>query len=100
MASKVEYLARKLANTTKGLTLVIEAVRELQKAVEAENLSGPEEEYYRNAALRQFDGDDEVDIDANAIVSIPSDGEQDYGAGAWVAAWVWIEGHDEKEEKD
>lgn len=44
-----------------------------------------DEDAYRNTA-RDFYGNDDLEIDDNAIVSHVQDGF----VGAWVAAWVWI----------
>lgn len=48
-----------------------------------------EDKFYRDVAQSLWAiGNDEIDIDSNATVSV-ADG------GAWVAAWVWVAVDDE-----
>ncbi len=42
------------------------------------------EEEYRDEAYRVWASDGEIEIDADAVVSVSEDG------GAYVAAWVWV----------
>ena len=47
---------------------------------------------FRAVAQRDYAKSDDVDIDADALVSIvedPTDTEEPI-TGAWVAAWVWV----------
>ena len=99
MASKIEDVARKVAHLAGQDPLVSEmrtVIRELMMAVDAAgNLSSPDEECYRNMALDQFGEEGQIEIDADAVVSVPTDGTGD--GGAWVQAWMWVDGPDEED---
>lgn len=47
-------------------------------------------EDYRQAAAATWGATDEVDIDADPVVSISHDPDEDREGGAWVQAWVYV----------
>ena len=106
MASKIEVAARKVARLGGQNPRMAEmqaAVAELMVAVDAEpvalavrefDAAQADEEYYRNTAFDQFEGDIDFEIEADAVVSILD------GTGAWVQAWVWIDGPEDDDEED
>ena len=46
------------------------------------------------ARARELWQDDDIDIDADPVVSVVDDAENGGVGGAWVAAWVWVADED------
>lgn len=57
-------------------------------------MSAKSDNWYRTQAQKHIHRDGEIEVDDNALVSTGAD------AGAYVAAWVWVDDPEEEESDD
>lgn len=81
MPSQIEIVARKIA-AAKGTTVPAKLLKDLRAAIKATNATENAPQY-RAAAINKY-ASNELEIDADAVVSKGDDN------GAFVAAWVWV----------
>lgn len=61
-----------------------DAVQLLHHVKHSTECSKEDEEAYAEAAFHKYHKDGEIEVDADPVVSVSSDG------GAYVSAWVWV----------